>query len=727
MVKLSAVSTSFLTQLNRRPIILMSQSVLVSASKKVWVPWQSFLRVSITLVSSLELVIFIGNVTNVQANDNIAENDFPIKTEAVFLINSEDSEVSDFSAISADNINEVSEYSFPEEDSLRYIHDSKLTADRSEHKTTIVPEFCSLESIGTEDLEDRLILDYRIENCYPVEGQYEETLADTEFRSEIDAIVAPYLGRTVSPAERKGIQDAITLQYLRHGYVTSRAETLSVEEATNTLIIPVIEGFIQDVRVSSQNSSEYLEKKPDNGEDNSEIVGLSEERTPLGRYVRTLLRGATGDVTGEEDPVRPINLSDLEDYVRRLSLDPRFEDGSVVSVLRAPVEKYGEDETNQAASILDIEVREINWDVNLEVNNESPPSLGETGIDWRTNYNLGDGSRFTVGGRYIPAGNTERSEFDSGFIDFLDELSFSLEAVYESPPIGRNLSRLTLGAFRDRNDIVRGNFESLGFRSDTERYTITYRHPLVLTAPKEFALEFGFTRAESQTFVDRTTPFPIGIGPDESGISRTSIFFFGQEYIQRGDENLFLLRSQFNLGTGLFDATRNSSSIPDGDFFSWTGQAQWLRPLSENHRLSTRAIVQLTPDSLLPVNQFVIGGGKSVRGYRQNFRAGDNGLVFSVEDKIKVFINGEQDWLDLQVIPFFDAGWVWNNGNNPNQLPDPNFIASLGVGIQADLFKKKNLRVRVDYGIPLVSGSEVDSDFREQRWHFSLGYTHIIN
>ncbi|ESA33820.1 hemolysin activation secretion protein [Leptolyngbya sp. Heron Island J] len=686
----------------------MSKSISISSSKQSWVRCPFFLRPTLVLAASLKIIIVIGSFIGVQAGTNSVEDKLVIQADTDFSLLSEHLVAVGSSLVESNEDTSVLADAILEVDASNYI-DETIPFVNEPNSNVILLSVDDFDESGSEDdLEDYLILEYRVENCCSDEEQISETLADRdiEFRAEIDAIVIPYLGQTVSSAIRKGIQDAVTLQYLNRGYVTSRAQPLRVEG--NTLIIPVLEGYIQDIRVRSQDSSEFPEDES------------YKERTNLGRYVRALLRNTTGDVGQEGTPIRPINLSKLEDHVRLMSLDPRFENKSVVATLQAT------DTADQAASILEIELREINWDAKIDVNNDSPPSLGETGIDWETNYNLGDGSRFTLEGRYIPAGNTERSEFDSGFSEFLDDISFSLSGLYESPPIGRNLSRITLGVTRDRNDIVRGNFQEEGFRSETERYTLAYRYPILRKVYNEFNLEFGFVREESQTFVDRTTPFPIGIGPDDSGISRTSTFFFGQEYIQRGDKNLFLLRSQFNLGTRLFDATNNSSSIPDSEFFSWVGQAQWLKPLSENHRLFARGIIQLTPNSLLPVNQFVVGGNNSVRGYRQNFRSGDNGLILAIEDRIRVFIDGEKDWLDLQVIPFFDAGWVWNNGNNPNQIPDPNFIASLGLGLQADLLEDKNLRVRLDYGIPLSSGTEIDSDFRDQRFHFSVGYHHIF-
>ncbi|MFG6104891.1 ShlB/FhaC/HecB family hemolysin secretion/activation protein [Leptothoe sp. EHU-05/26/07-4] len=707
-------------------------------------------------------------------NQVITELDFGsldyIETEATYTGNTDYKSVSQFSLSQLDleensNSTDLGQLTLEENSNSTDLEENSTGSDLSENSfvcsqgTKIdignisADEIISYEadgSFGSDELVDEpreastpyetiLIRDY----CFSQRSLYtrRDTRRDREFVANLDAILTPYLGQTVLPEQIKGIQDKITLQYLTSGYVTSRAGAVDVR-SDGTLFIHVIEGFIQDVRVSSQRSTEYryedeistemsvansevFAEESHQSEGESKIEGLG-ERTPLGQYIRAHLRPATGDL---EDPYdqRPVNISDLEDYVRLLSLDPRFENDLTLSVLRAPRKTWGEDTSTPGASVLDIEVQQIISELSLSLNNYAPPSLGDVGFDWGAIYNSDNGTTLATRGRYSIEGDSPSFSFDSDDDDFLgDDILTSWLADYTSPPIGSSLGRINIQAARDQKDVVQGDFSSFGFRSETERYSINYRHPLRRTLAQEFALEVGFTFEEGKTFVGETLPFRVGFGPDESGISKTSTLSFAQEYIQRGRNNLFLLRSQFNLGIGVFDATDNPSPIPDGQFFSWNGQAQLLKPISENHTLFARAVAQVASDSLLPINQFVMGGGQSVRGYRENFRAGDNGVVLSVEDRINIFINGEQSWLDLKLIPFFDAGWVWNNNGNPNQTLDPDFIASVGIGLQANLLESKNLRLRLDYGIPLSGAGDAGDDLQDQRFHFSINYTQPI-
>ncbi|MEO0458066.1 MAG: ShlB/FhaC/HecB family hemolysin secretion/activation protein, partial [Cyanobacteria bacterium P01_A01_bin.114] len=188
----------------------------------------------------------------------------------------------------------------------------------------------------------------------------------------------------------------------------------------------------------------------------------------------------------------------------------------------------------------------------------------------------------------------------------------------------------------------------------------------------------------------------------------------------RDASGAWAVQSQFNLGTGLLDATQNSGSIPDGQFFSWLGQAQRVQRLDKNNLLIVQASAQLTPNSLLASEQFVIGGGRSVRGFRQNARSGDNGLRFSIEDRIAVIRDEETDAAVLQVAPFLDLGYVWNNGSNPNIQSSDRFLAGLGLGFIYE--PVEGLQINLDYGLPLVDLSDRGNNIQDDGFYFSVNY-----
>jgi hemolysin activation/secretion protein len=170
----------------------------------------------------------------------------------------------------------------------------------------------------------------------------------------------------------------------------------------------------------------------------------------------------------------------------------------------------------------------------------------------------------------------------------------------------------------------------------------------------------------------------------------------------------------------VFNATTNDSPIPDGRFFSWLGQFQRVQRLGTDHLLILQADLQLTPDSLLPSQQFVIGGGQSLRGYRQNARSGDNGFRLSIEDRITVQRN-QTGVSILQFAPFIDAGTVWNRSDNPNLLPNQRFLAAAGIGVILE--PTPGLLIRADYALPFSRLSDRGTNAQDQAFYFNVGYS----
>lgn len=296
--------------------------------------------------------------------------------------------------------------------------------------------------------------------------------------------------------------------------------------------------------------------------------------------------------------------------------------------------------------------------------------------------------------------------------------TYQLEFRYRVPVNAMN-GTLEARALIDHNEVVNGPFTELDIRGESGRYDLTYRQPIIRTPREELALSLGFTYRSGQTFTF-AGPTPFGFGPNEEGISRTSVFIFGQDYTIREPYGAWAFRSQLRLGTDIFNATINPSPIPDSRFFSWLGQIQRLQIFNKDNFLIVQLDLQLSTDPLLPSEQFVIGGGQSVRGYRQNLLAGDNGFRFSMEDRITL-VRNEADEPVFILAPFFDMGSVWNVSDNPNIIvTNQQFIAGLGLGF---LWQPvKGLNIRLDYAPPLIYVNTRGNNIQDNGFYFSAGY-----
>jgi hemolysin activation/secretion protein len=108
-----------------------------------------------------------------------------------------------------------------------------------------------------------------------------------------------------------------------------------------------------------------------------------------------------------------------------------------------------------------------------------------------------------------------------------------------------------------------------------------------------------------------------------------------------------------------------------------------------------------------------------VKGYRQNIRSGDNGVVISIEDRLALLRSKAGEPV-LTFTPFANLGTVWNQGDNPNELPDQTLIAALGAGFLWQPIQGLNLQL--NYAPPLVSLDDKGDNIQDYGLHFSADY-----
>ncbi|HEY9652360.1 MAG TPA: ShlB/FhaC/HecB family hemolysin secretion/activation protein, partial [Coleofasciculaceae cyanobacterium] len=471
-----------------------------------------------------------------------------------------------------------------------------------------------------------------------------EVTGSTVFEpDELNAIVEPYEGREITLEQLREAADKITQLYLDRGYITSRAILANqVIPTSGVVVITVLEGSLEEIRIEGTRRL-----NPD--------------------YVRSRVQLGAGT---------PLSTARLEDQLRLLRADPLFE--NVEASLRAG--------SITGKSILIVRVVEADpFEGSVSIDNYSPPSVGSERLGASALYRNVTGNGDAIAASYY---HTTRSGSDN------------FDLTYRVPVNPMN-GALQLRASFNRNQIVDDALKIFNIEGSSELYEISFQQPLVRTPRQEFALSLGLAVQESKSLAG---PFPISPGANEDGITNTTVIRFGQDYVRRDIRGAWSVRSLFSLGTGWFGATVNPNPEPDGRFFSWLGQVQRVQVLNEDNFLIIGADIQLTPDTLLPSQQFVVGGGQSLRGYRQNIRARDNGVRFSLEDRIT--LERDADGAPIfQLAPFFDAAYVWNDPNNPaekalRETQREKFLAGLGLGVIWEPLPQLN--VRLDYAVPLV-------------------------
>lgn len=479
-----------------------------------------------------------------------------------------------------------------------------------------------------------------------------EVVGNTVLHQEIQDIVKKYEGeKTLSFEKLIELRTEITQLYIQNGYETSGAFLVNNQPLETGIVeIQVVEGELEDIKIDGLNRLEP-------------------------NYVRSRLRLATK---------RPLNRRRLEEALQLLQLDPLLQQVNAELIAgSAP-----------GRNILQVQLREAPaFYGGIAVSNNQSPSIGSV-----------QGSVFLRHDNVTGNGDSFSAEY--GLTDGLDIYSFT----YSLPVNARN-GTLNLRYSSNNSQIIEDNFRELGIRSDSQTLSVNFRQPLVRKPTTEFALGVGLDVRQSQTFILNDIPFSFSEGP-EDGKSRVTAIRFSQDWVQRDTQKVLAARSQFSFGIDAFDATVNDSGT-DGLFFAWLGQFQWVQQISPRAIFLTSLNTQLTPDSLLSLERFSLGGVDTVRGYRQNQIVSDNGILATAELRIPLTQNPRQ----LQLNPFVEIGTGWNNrGDNP----DPGWIIGTGLGVQWQPIP--GLNVRVDYGIPLVPVKDKGNSLQENGLYFSLRY-----
>lgn len=425
-----------------------------------------------------------------------------------------------------------------------------------------------------------------------------------------------------------------------------------------------------------------------------EVIGTQGLRAG---YVRSRLGISEG---------KPLNVDLLQEKLQLLQLDP------LIRQIRAEVNAGA----NPGTSLVTVSIEEArSFDMSLGFNNSRTPSVGTKQRQiFLTEANLlGIGDELSVG-----YSNTRGSD--------------SLSASYRLP-LGSDGASLSFSYNPGWNDIIESEFFDINqdgrgpdIESRSESYEVSLRYPAIRSVQNQTFQELGFSLAgslrDSRSFL-LDEPFPLSPGASEKGEVRVVALRFGQDYTLRDASQVFAVRSRFSFGLDALNSTINEpipdvEEIPDSRFFSWLGQLQWVRVLAPDTLFLMRGNLQFANQVLLSAEQFGIGGFGNVRGYRQDRLLTDNGVFASAE--VRVPILRIPEWVTtVQAIPFAEFGRGWNSGSAND--PDPNTLASVGIGLQWQT--GNDLTARIDYGIPLIDAGSTGNTLQENGLYFSLVYT----
>jgi hemolysin activation/secretion protein len=477
---------------------------------------------------------------------------------------------------------------------------------------------------------------------------------------ELAEVTAPYAGRAITTEELLEVRDALTRLYVERGYVASGAIIPDQEVGDGVIEIRIVEGVLDDIA----------------------IAGLGTLREA---FVEERIRLGAGP---------PLNVNELRERIQLLLEDPAIQQ---INARLGPGARPGE-------SRLEVDLVEAPpYRTDFRISNDRSPSIGAEGGELTFTF-----------GNLLGRSDPLRVQIEAS--EGLADLSFSY-----SVPVSQHDLRLFVAGEVSKSDVVEEPFNEIDVESEASSFQLGASLPVIRTLAQELRLEASLERERSTTFLlGRRFSFSPGV---QDGRSDVTALRLAQQWQRRATDQVIAVRFTESFGLDLFGATTNPGDVPDGQFFAWLGQAQYVRRLNEaDWQLALRGDVQLTPDPLLPIEKIAIGGLDTVRGYRENQLVLDNGWVVSAELRVpvgrlqipKVALTPD-DGL-FQIAPFVDAGGGWNR---KAQEPDPRTIYSFGAGLRWQLSSR--LAARLDVGVPLKDVDDPDDkDLQDYGIHFEI-------
>lgn len=445
--------------------------------------------------------------------------------------------------------------------------------------------------------------------------------------AELDRVAAPWLGHPLDGDDVRALRDALTLAYVERGYVTSGARISPAALGSDgALTIEIVEGELGDI----------------------ELVGKGRLRA---RYLtRRLERGAS----------RPLDLGLIERTLARLQRDPRVK--RVNATLRPS--------THDGLSILQVDVEEADpWSADLGVRNAGAPPVGE----WRG----------FAGARHANLtgwGDTIGIDYEGG--NGLQQLS----ALY-SLPITRFDTALELSTVQIWSRITEDPLSQFDITSRLETYRIGVAQPVWHNDRHSVVAHVGLEWRAGTTYLEGE-PFSFVPGPENGRVAELPLRF-AVDWRWQAPRFALAMRNQLTVGIPASGMTRHSGGVPDGRFLSWLLQLQVARQLSlqldkYDPTVVARFESQLASSSLLSIEQYALGGLRSVRGVRANSVVRDQGLFGSLEIRQPVPTPRMGAWRPaVELAAFTDVGQGWNHDAENRRRET---LWSAGLGARASLF-----------------------------------------
>ncbi|ALA56588.1 ShlB/FhaC/HecB family hemolysin secretion/activation protein [Nitrospira moscoviensis] len=450
---------------------------------------------------------------------------------------------------------------------------------------------------------------------------------------DLEVVTQPYVGRSLDLSGLEAAAEQVAAYYRRKGYTLANAYIPQQDIKFGVVTIAILEGRLGDISVTGHR-----------------------------HYSLDFIRGSFAEAM-EEGVIRNVALE------RALLLLNDYPDLKVSAVLE-PGRSTGS--TNIVAQVEDRRPIHATLDYNnFGFNNISRNRFG-AGVE--VGNALFDGAVFNFNG--IIGDHPDRLQFLIG--------GYAL-------PLGVHGTKLVLGGSAGRFD-VGAELAALQIRGRIKTYDISVTHPFIKTRFQSLLVDIGFSSKDNRLFVlgdlvgnDQVRMAKVGVNYDRLDLSgRSYVSFYG---FQGLGEVLGAMDNHAAL------TTRQGA---DNRFTKGAVAAGRIQSLGHDVLLIVKGTGQITTGPLVVIEQMLLGGPDSVRGYQLGERFVDEGYTATAETRIPLLPS---------LLPATQGAIFIDHAAGRLRNPQPGEQASssltgAGVGIQTEL-PYYLLHLRCDVGFPL--------------------------
>ena len=314
---------------------------------------------------------------------------------------------------------------------------------------------------------------------------------------------------------------------------------------------------------------------------------------------------------------------------------------------------------------------------------------------------------------------------DDSLLGFRDKLTLGAFAnknmvtpfVDYNIPVNKNDDRVGFSFSSSNSRINNGPYKIFNIKSRSQNYSIYYTHPFIRKPWTELSSTLSLNYKRSVTSFDGADIYKNDVASAQAGLNWRYDTARGIWYINQNVSYAF----------PIFDK--------DSNYLKLDGGILRLHDFGHGFVGTLRANYQVIPNrEVVPyIDQFLAGGGATVRGYSEGILIGRNGYLVSMEMLFPLAPRTISNRAKTKHYPFIGnylKGFVFvdhagvfpykGSGLGSKGYDQNDFLLSVGAGLRINL--PKDITLKLAWGIPVIKNQHEETT-QNCRFHFELTFT----